>query len=118
MYATLNNLSSTYNKNAKYFDEQPTSFNVTIKQRTRWVKGYFTSRLMYYDKLKKKLALKDSNYPSVYIALVGVKPYVLLVISIILYLLNLIFRIISNSIVKVNITSLLLQFFVIIFLVY
>ena len=118
LYATLNNLSSTYNKNAKYFDEQPTSFNVTIKQRTRWVKGYFTSRLMYYDKLKKKLALKDSNYPSVYIALVGVKPYVLLVISIILYLLNLIFRIISNSIVKVNITSLLLQFFVIIFLVY
>ena len=118
LYATLNNLSSTYNKNAKYFDEQPISFNVTIKQRTRWVKGYFTSRLMYYDKLKKKLALKDSNYPSVYIALVGVNPYILLVISIILYLLNLIFRIISNSIVKVNITSLLLQFFVIIFLIY
>lgn len=118
LYATLNDLSSTYNMNAKYFDEQPTLFKVTVKQRTRWVKGYFTSRLMYYDKLKKKLALKDSNYPSVYIALVGVKPYILLVISVILYLLNLVFRIISNSIVKVNITSLLLQFFLILFLIY
>ena len=118
LYATLNDLSSTYNMNAKYFDEQPTLFKVTVKQRTRWVKGYFTSRLMYYDKLKKKLALKDSNYPSVYIALVGVKPYILLVISVILYLLNLIFRIISNSIVKVNITFLLLQFFLILFLIY
>ena len=118
LYATLNDLSSTYNINAKYFDEQPTLFKVTIKQRTRWVKGYFTSRLMYYDKLKKKLALKDSNYPSVYIALVGVKPYILLVISVILYLLNLVFRIISNSIVKVNITFLLLQFFLILFLIY
>ena len=118
LYATLNDLSSTYNMNAKYFDEQPTLFKVTVKQRTRWVKGYFTSRLMYYDKLKKKLALKDSNYPSVYIALVGVKPYILLVISVILYLLNLVFRIISNSIVKVNITSLLLQLFLILFLIY
>ena len=118
LYAVLNDLTSTYNTKAKYFDEQPTSYSITIKQRTRWVKGYFTSRNKYYSLLKNKLKVKDNNYPSVYITLVGVKPYILLVISVILYLANLIYRIISNSIVKVEVTSLLLQFFVIILFIY
>ena len=118
LYAVLNNLTSNYNTKAKYFDEQPTSYSVTIKQRTRWVKGYFVSRNKYYLLLKEKLKNKDDNYPSVYITLVGVKPYILLVVSVILYLANLIYRIISNSIVKIEITSLLLQFFVIILFIY
>ncbi len=118
LYAVLNNLTSTYNTKAKYFDEQPTSYSVTIKQRTRWVKGYFVSRNKYYPLLKEKLKNKYDNYPSVYITLVGVKPYILLVVSVILYLANLIYRIISNSIVKIEITSLLLQFFVIILFIY
>lgn len=118
LYAVLNNLTSTYNTKAKYFDEQPTSYSVTIKQRTRWVKGYFVSRNKYYPLLKEKIKNKDDNYPSVYITLVGVKPYILLVVSVILYLANLIYRIISNSIVKIEITSLLLQFFVIILFIY
>lgn len=118
LYAVLNNLTSTYNTKAKYFDEQPTSYSVTIKQRTRWVKGYFVSRNKYYPLLKEKLKNKDDNYPSVYITLVGVKPYILFVVSLILYLANLIYRIISNSIVKIEITSLLLQFFVIILFIY
>ena len=118
LYAVLNNLTSTYNTKAKYFDEQPTSYSVTIKQRTRWVKGYFVSRNKYYLLLKEKLKNKDDNYPSVYITLVGVKPYILLVVSVILYLANLIYRIISNSIIKIEITSLLLQFFVIILFIY
>ena len=118
LYAVLNNLTSNYNTKAKYFDEQPTSYSVTIKQRTRWVKGYFVSRNKYYPLLKEELKNKDDNYPSVYITLVGVKPYILLVVSVILYLANLIYRIISNSIVKIEITSLLLQFFVIILFIY
>ena len=118
LYATLNDLISTYNMKAKYFDEQPTDYNTTIKQRTRWVKGYFDSRRKYYPLLKNKAELKDNNYPSVYIALVGVKPYVLLVISIILYLANLTYRIISNSIVKVEVYTLLLQFLVIVLAIY
>ncbi len=118
LYATLNDLTSTYNMKAKYFDEQPTDYATTIKQRTRWVKGYFDSRRKYYPLLKEKASRKDNNYPSVYIALVGVKPYVLLVISIILYLANLIYRIISNSIVKVEIYNLLLQFLIIVLAIY
>ena len=118
LYATLNDLTSTYNMKAKYFDEQPTDYATTIKQRTRWVKGYFDTRRKYYPLLKNKAELKDNNYPSVYIALVGVKPYVLLVISIILYLANLTYRIISNSIVKVEVYTLLLQFLVIVLAIY
>lgn len=118
LYATLNDLTSTYNMKAKYFDEQPTDYNTTIKQRTRWVKGYFDSRRKYYPLLKNKAVRKDNNYPSVYITLVGVKPYVLLVISVILYLANLTYRIISNSIVKVEVYTLLLQFLVIVLAIY
>ena len=118
LYATLNDLTSTYNMKAKYFDEQPTDYTTTIKQRTRWVKGYFDSRRKYYPLLKEKASRKDNNYPSVYLALVGVKPYVLLVISIILYLANLIYRIISNSIVKVEVYNLLLQFLIIVLAIY
>lgn len=118
LYATLNDLASTYNMKAKYFDEQPTDYNTTIKQRTRWVKGYFDSRRKYYPLLKNKAVRKDNNYPSVYITLVGVKPYVLLVISVILYLANLTYRIISNSIVKVEVYTLLLQFLVIVLAIY
>ena len=118
LYATLNDLTSFYNIKAKYFDEQPTDYATTIKQRTRWEKGYFDSRRKYYPLLKNKASRKDNNYPSVYIALVGVKPYVLFVISVILYLANLIFRIISNSIVKIEVYTLLLQFFLIILAIY
>ena len=118
LYATLNDLTSTYNTKAKYFDEQPTDYNTTITQRTRWVKGYFDSRRKYYPLLRNKATRKDNNYPSVYVSLVGEKPYVLLVISVILYLLNLVFRIISNSIIKIEVYNLLLQFLVIVLAIY
>lgn len=118
LYATISDLSSTYNTKAKYFDEQPIDFKTTIKQRTRWVKGYFDARRKYYPLLKNKALRKDNNYSSVYVALVGVKPYLLLVISLILYLINLIYRIISDSIIKVPVNMLLLQFIIIILTVY
>ena len=44
LYSTLNNLTTTYNEKAIFYDEQPDSFKVSIKQRTRWVKGYFEAR--------------------------------------------------------------------------
>ena len=118
LYATLNDLTSNYNTKAKYFDEQPIDYATTIKQRTRWVKGYFDSRRKYYPLLRDKASRKDNNYPSVYLTLVGVKPYILLVLSVILYLANLIYRIISNSIVKVESYNLLLQILLIIVAVY
>lgn len=118
LYAVLNDLTTTYNTKAKYFDEQPTNYALTIKQRTRWVKGYFSARAIYYQALKKKASLKDNNYPSVYTALVGVNPFVLLVISLILYLTNLLYQIIAKSIIKVSVIPLVSQFFLILFIIY
>lgn len=88
LYAVLNNLSTTYNREAKYYDEQPVSYDVTIRQRTRWIKGYFTARRMYYKALIKKLLAKDGNYSSVYSTLVGVVPYILLILALVLEILK------------------------------
>ena len=118
LYAVLHNFSITYNTKAKYFDEQPTDYLTTIKQRTRWVKGYFEARRKYYPLLKRKASLKDNNYASVYTTLVGVKPYIILVISILLYLLNLFYQIITNSIRKTPITNYLWQIVMILLLIY
>ena len=93
LYAVLNNLSTTYNREAKYYDEQPVSYDVTIRQRTRWIKGYFMARRMYYRDLKEKLINKDSNYASTYVTLVGVKPYILLVLALICEIIKSIFDI-------------------------
>ena len=88
LYAVLNNLSTTYNREAKYYDEQPVNYETTIKQRTRWVKGYFMARRMYYKALIKKLLAKDGNYSSVYSTLVGVVPYILLILALVLEILK------------------------------
>ena len=41
LYAVLNNLTTTYNCDAKFYDEQPILYSRSITQRTRWIKGYF-----------------------------------------------------------------------------
>ena len=42
LYSTLNNLTTTYNEKAIFYDEQPDSFKVSMKQRTRWVTSTIT----------------------------------------------------------------------------
>ena len=54
LYATLNDLTTTYVKNAIFFDEQPVKYNITINQRTRWIKGFFEARKKYIPLLLKK----------------------------------------------------------------
>lgn len=44
LYACTNNLTTTYNRNALFYDEQPTNYKTYLKQRTRWVSGYFEAR--------------------------------------------------------------------------
>ena len=88
LYAVLNDLTMAYNRQAKYYDEQPVNYETTIKQRTRWVKGYFMARRMYYKALIKKLLVKDGNYSSVYSTLVGVVPYILLILALVLEILK------------------------------
>jgi len=88
LYATLNNMTSAYNENAIFYDEQPLKYKESIKQRTRWVKGYFESRKRYVPLLKNAYKSKNVNRTSQYQAIVGVKPYIWIVMGLALSLLK------------------------------
>ena len=79
LYATLNDLTTTYVKNAIFFDEQPVKYNITINQRTRWIKGFFEARKKYIPLLLKKEINK--NFSSSFHQIMGVTPYILLIIG-------------------------------------
>ena len=53
LYSMVNNLKSTYNENAKFYDEQPISFNQSWNQRIRWCKGFSQANKIYHKKLLK-----------------------------------------------------------------
>lgn len=86
LYATLYGLTSAYNEKAIFYDEQPISYKESMKQRTRWVRGYFESRREYVPKLKKAWKKRGKNWTSEYQAYVGVKPYLWIVTGILLAL--------------------------------
>lgn len=88
LYSTLNNITTTYNEKAIFYDEQPDDFKVSIIQRTRWVKGYFEARKKYIKKIRKSLTKKDKNYGSKVNAIIGVKPYIYLLLGVILLILS------------------------------
>lgn len=88
LYSTLNNLTTTYNEEAIFYDEQPEDFKVSIIQRTRWVKGYFEARKKYIKKIRKSLNKNDINYGSKVNVIIGVRPYIYLIIGIILLLIS------------------------------
>lgn len=79
LYATLNDLTTTYVKNAIFFDEQPVKYNITINQRIRWIKGFFEARKKYIPLLLKKEINK--NFSSSFHQIMGVTPYILLIIG-------------------------------------
>lgn len=53
-YANNHNLSMNYNPKAIFFDEQPSTFKQSIKQRKRWIKGYFQNQKKAFQKNKSK----------------------------------------------------------------
>lgn len=77
LYAEANNISSYYNKNAMFYDEQPTKMKDSIKQRTRWVKGFLEAR---------KTRLKDIKDD--YSKLMGIIPYLFIIIGIAILLIS------------------------------
>ena len=88
LYAILNNLTTTYNKKAIFYDEQPDNFNVSLKQRTRWVKGYFEARKKYVNKISKSETKNDPNFASKVNAFLGVTPYIYIIIGLLIILFN------------------------------
>lgn len=84
LYSTWKNLSSTYNENAIYLDEQPTTYKTSWNQRLRWVKGYFEARSIYSKKIAKAAKDKDKNISKAHS--LGVIPYIIMVSLTVLYL--------------------------------
>lgn len=66
LYSIINEYNSGYCDKATFYDEQPIKIDVSIKQRTRWIKGYFENRNKYnkelienYKKTRKFSILKE-----------------------------------------------------------
>ena len=61
LYSSLNEMTSFYNDKAMFYDEQPTSFKVSLDQRTRWIRGFFDARKIYVKKLYEAFKTNDRN---------------------------------------------------------
>ena len=96
LYSILNNLTSTYNKNAIFYDEQPVKYKNTINQRVRWIKGYFSVRKEYIPKFRKVL-YNNPNFGSLISEITGMKPYILMIIGAILYIIQQIINMIFHK---------------------
>lgn len=86
LYSSLNEMTSFYNDKAMFYDEQPTSFKVSLDQRTRWIRGFFDARKMYVKKLYKAFKTNGKNSGSQFSNWIGVKPYILIAIFLVLEL--------------------------------
>lgn len=86
LYATANNLTTFYNTDAIYYDEQPTTYKEYKTQRVRWIKGYFEARNKYRKDLIKHINYKNKNIGSIVSNIIGVWDIILMLIGIILIL--------------------------------
>lgn len=100
LYANLHALTTDYNKEASFYDEQPTIYKQTVKQRIRWIRGYVDSRKKYIPLIREEAKKKTNNYGSNILEIVGVKPYVFIVIGIFIFLVYQLYMLISQVITK------------------
>lgn len=120
-YATLNNLTTYYNVNSVFYDEQPLRFKDTINQRIRWIRGYFDVRKLYKKRMFQSLDSADKNYGSKLDEAFGIIPYILIVIGLVIWLLSLMFFVIynfllNNKLWKSNALELIIYLFAIYFI--
>jgi cellulose synthase/poly-beta-1,6-N-acetylglucosamine synthase-like glycosyltransferase len=109
LYSILNNLTSTYNKNAIFYDEQPVKYKNTINQRVRWIKGYFSVRKEYITKFRKVLC-NNPNFGSLISEITGMKPYILMIIGAIFYIIQQVINIIFHKWILWSFIKILLIF--------
>lgn len=95
-YATLHNLTTYYNVDSVFYDEQPVKFKNTINQRIRWIRGYFDVRGMYFKKIVKSISKNDKNKGSKIDESVGILPYILIVLGLVIWFLALVFFIVLS----------------------
>lgn len=78
LHSIINEYNSGYCDKAVFYDEQPIDLNVSIKQRTRWIKGYFENRKKYSRKLVEQYK-KTRNF-SILKEIIGIKGIIVLLI--------------------------------------
>ena len=61
LYSCLNNVKSMYNEYAEFYDEQPTDFKTSWKQRLRWTKGHSQAHKIYGRKILKSAFTNKEN---------------------------------------------------------
>ena len=115
LYSILNNLTSTYNKKAIFYDEQPIKYKNTINQRVRWIKGYFNVRKEYIPKFRKVLN-SNPNFGSLITEITGMKPYILMIVGAILYIVQQIINIVLHKFILWSLFKIFLIFFLAYFL--
>lgn len=99
LYSVVNEMNSFYNVDACFYDEQPVTFKQSFKQRVRWIRGYFEARKLYIKELRKKKKERKTikNYGSVYSKVVGVIPYIIIVIGLVLNIILLFVNLLFNN---------------------
>lgn len=119
LYATLMGYTTYYNKKAMFFDEQPVTYHETVKQRVRWIRGYFEARKKYIPKLYQKYQEPVQNEGSILGVLVGIIPYLFIIIGVVIYLLFQLWNLGLEFILKEQIeTSILIKLGITFFVIY
>lgn len=85
-YAVVNELKTCYVESAVYYDEQPDSLRQSIKQRTRWVRGFFHVKRKY-KKDKRVYSKSKPDSADMRAMRYGTTPLLVLAIDVVLYLL-------------------------------
>lgn len=90
LYATLHGIPTTYNESAQFYDEQPTRYQLTVDQRIRWIKGYFSARRKYIPLMSKRKRAR--NLGSIRRETIGVRPVITMLIGVVIMLLGLLIQ--------------------------
>lgn len=85
LYCTVNNIKSTYNEYAIYFDEHPVTFKQAWTQRVRWVRGHWSAHNKYRKQLFAGLVKDKQHKLSKYEYFIDIFPIALLLGSSIAY---------------------------------
>ena len=115
LYLALNNCSSIYNPKAIFYDEQPVKYGQSIIQRTRWIKGYFEARKKYIKKIISSIKDNDKKKASKIMEIWGVKPYIGIIVAVVIMIIVEFIKIFSNGLLKALIN--ILGLFIIVYLI-
>ncbi|MDD3334004.1 MAG: glycosyltransferase family 2 protein [Eubacteriales bacterium] len=93
--ATCEGKRILWNHNARIYDEKPTAFRASYRQRTRWAQGHWFVTFKNTGKLfralgQKKISLKE--FVSTFLYMYSLTPYVVLMLQLVFGLMMLVFQ--------------------------